>query len=141
MTRKVSYGVARIKLGLDEELHLGNLAARRDWGFALDYVRAMWMMLQQDEPEDFVVGTGIQHSVEDLVELAFGHVGLDWRKHVVRDERLLRPADVEDLVADPRKAREKLAWEPSVDFAGLVKMMVDADLELLRSESQERNAR
>ena len=137
MTRKVTYAAARIKLGLAERLLMGNLSSRRDWGFALDYVRAMWLMLQQDEPEDYVVGTGLQHSVQDLVELAFDHVGLDWREYVSQDERLLRPAEVEDLVADPTKARTKLGWQPTVDFAGLVRMMVDADLELLRARSGE----
>jgi GDPmannose 4,6-dehydratase len=131
VTRKVSDTVARIKLGLTNELRLGNLEAKRDWGFAGDYVRAMWMMLQQDEPRDYVVGTEVQHSVRDLVQLAFDHVGLDWRERVVQDERFLRPAEVEDLVADASKARKELGWEPTVDFRGLVRMMVDADLKSL----------
>jgi len=128
VTRKVSDTVARIKLGLANELRLGNLEAKRDWGFAGDYVQAMWMMLQQDEPRDYVVGTEVQHSVRDLVQLAFDHVELDWREWVVEDERFLRPAEVEDLVADASKARRELGWEPTVDFRGLVNMMVDADL-------------
>ena len=136
VTRKVTYGAARIKLGLTKEVRLGNMEAKRDWGFALDYVGAMWMMLQQDGPEDYVVGTGIQHSVQDLVELAFKHLDLDWRAHVIQDEQFMRPADVIDLVADPSRARKELGWEPTVDFAGLVRMMVDADLERLSSQSE-----
>ena len=129
VTRKVSDGVARIKLGLANELRLGNLEARRDWGFAGDYVRAMWLMLQQERPEDFVVGTGETHSVRELCELAFGYVGLDYRDYVVQDERLYRPAEVDLLIADPSKARARLGWEPTVSFPELVRMMVDADLE------------
>ncbi|UCF21397.1 MAG: GDP-mannose 4,6-dehydratase [Gemmatimonadota bacterium] len=140
VTRKVSYGVARIKLGLATELPLGNLDAKRDWGFAGDYVRAMWQMLQEEVPSDYVVGTGVQHSVRDLIELAFEHVGLDWREHVVQDERLLRPAEVDTLVADASKARRQLGWEPTVDFDGLVRMMVDADVELLSSPRSEPGA-
>ena len=137
VTRKITYGAARIKLGLANELQLGNMEAKRDWGYAGDYVHAMWLMLQQDNPDDFVVGTGVQHSVRELVELAFSHVGLDWQDHVVHDERLLRRAEVDDLVADASKARKELGWEPSVDFEGLVRMMVDADLGRLRSEAPE----
>lgn len=137
VTRKITYAAAQIKLGLAKELHLGNLDAERDWGYAGDYVRAMWLMLQQDEPQDYVIGTGIAHSVRDLVELAFDRVGLDWQDYVVQDERLLRPADVEHLVADPSRARKELGWEPTVDFEGLVHMMVDADLEFLRSSYPE----
>jgi GDPmannose 4,6-dehydratase len=133
VTRKVSHAVAKIKLGMQEVLHLGNLDAQRDWGYALDYVRAMWLMLQGDEPADYVVGTGIAHSVRDLVQLAFRRVDLDWQDYVRQDDSLLRPAEVEHLVADPSLARERLGWEPVVDFAGLVNMMVDADLEMLRS--------
>jgi GDPmannose 4,6-dehydratase len=129
VTRKVTDGVARIKLGLSDTLTLGNLEAKRDWGFAGDYVKAMWLMLQQDRPDDYVVATGIGHSVNDLVEVAFGHAGLDWRKHVTLDPGLIRPAEVEHLVGDCSKARTLLGWEPSVDFAGLIRMMVDADLE------------
>src|SRR5438067_2097594 len=129
VTRKVTDGVARIKLGLTDSLSLGNLDAHRDWGFAGDYVKAMWMMLQQDRPDDFVIATGISHSVRDLVEVAFGHVGLDWRKHVKLDPKLIRPAEVEHLIGDSTKARTQLGWSPKVDFDGLVKMMVDADLE------------
>ncbi len=131
VTRKISHGVARIKLGLANELRLGNLDARRDWGFAGDYVRAMWLMLQQDEPDDFVIATGEQHSVRDFVELAFAHVGLDWQKYVVIDPSLLRPAEVNRLRGDASKARRILGWEPTVTFRELVAMMVDADLALL----------
>ncbi|HXE58108.1 MAG TPA: GDP-mannose 4,6-dehydratase [Gemmatimonadales bacterium] len=128
VTRKVSDGVARIKLGLARELRLGNLDARRDWGFAGDYVDAMWRMLQRPTPTDYVVGTGETHSVRELVEIAFGHVGLDWRDHVVVDPRFIRPAEVDLLLADPSKARRELGWSPTVSFPELVKMMVDADL-------------
>jgi GDPmannose 4,6-dehydratase len=131
VTRKVSDGVARIKLGLASELRLGNLDARRDWGFAGDYVEAMWRMLQQPSPQDYVIGTGRTHSVRDLVEAAFGHVGLDWRKHVVSDPRFMRPAEVDVLQADPAKARRELGWTPKVGFKELIAMMVDADLERL----------
>jgi GDPmannose 4,6-dehydratase len=129
VTRKVTDGVARIKLGLADHLALGNLDARRDWGFAGDYVRAMWLMLQQDQPDDYVVATGIEHAVRDLVEIAFDRVGLDWQKYVRTDPALLRPAEVDHLVGNPAKARRVLGWEPTVDFEGLVHMMVDADLE------------
>jgi GDPmannose 4,6-dehydratase len=131
VTRKVTDGVARIKLGLASELRLGNLDARRDWGFAGDYVEAMWRMLQQDTPQDYVVGSGETHSVRELVELAFAHVGLDYRKHVVSDPKYYRPAEVDFLLADPSKARRDLGWAPKVGFAELVTMMVDADLERL----------
>ncbi len=134
VTRKVSYGVAKIKLGLAKELRLGNLDARRDWGFAGDYVRAMWLMLQQPAPDDYVVGTGQTHSVRELCEIAFAHVGLDWRDYVVQDPRYMRPAEVDLLVADPSKARRVLGWEPTVSFEELVRMMVDADLKLLQEE-------
>ena len=133
VTRKVTDGVARIKLGLAEKLMLGNRDAARDWGFSGDYVRAMWLMLQQDTPEDFVVATGEAHSVQELVELAFAHVGLDWQKHVGVDPRFLRPAEVDHLIGDPAKAKKQLGWEPTVDFKGLVHMMVDADLARLES--------
>jgi GDPmannose 4,6-dehydratase len=128
VTRKVTDGVARIKLGLAEHLTLGNLDARRDWGFAGDYVEAMWRMLQQDEPEDYVVATGVTNTVDRLVELAFAHAGVDRDAHVRTDPALIRPAEVDLLVGDPSKARERLGWEPTVDFEGLVAMMVDADL-------------
>jgi GDPmannose 4,6-dehydratase len=131
VTRKVTDGVARIKLGAAQQIALGNLDARRDWGFAGDYVDAMWRMLQQPTPEDYVVGTGQTHSVRDLVEAAFGHVGLDWRKHVTSDPRYMRPAEVDVLQADPTKAERELGWRPKVGFAELVSMMVDADLERL----------
>jgi GDPmannose 4,6-dehydratase len=128
VTRKVTDGVARIKLGKADALLLGNLQAHRDWGFAGDYVRAMWMMLQQPQPDDYVIATGESHSVQDLVEIAFGHAGLDWEQYVREDPALLRPAEVDHLVGDPSKARQQFGWKPSVDFPGLVKMMVDADL-------------
>ena len=129
VTRKVTDGVARIKLGLTDTLSLGNLDACRDWGFAGDYVNAMYLMLQQQHADDYVISTGIAHSVRDLVEVAFGHVGLEWQKHVTLDPKLIRPAEVEHLIGDASKARTQLGWVPSVDFAGLVKMMVDADLQ------------
>ena len=132
VTRKVTDAVARIFTGLQDRLHLGNLDAQRDWGFAGDYVRAMWMMLQQERPADYVVATGETHSVRELVEVAFGHVGLDWRDYVVQDERFMRPAEVDLLVGDAKAAREGLGWEPEVGFEALVKMMVDADLERVR---------
>ncbi len=136
VTRKVTDGVARIKRGLASTLSLGNLDAHRDWGFAGDYVQAMWMMLQQDRPDDYVISTGISHSVRDLVEVAFGHVGLDWRTHIALDPKLIRPAEVEHLIGDSSKARTQLGWTPSVDFAGLIKMMVDADLERVAAAPQ-----
>jgi GDPmannose 4,6-dehydratase len=131
VTRKVTDGVARIKLGLASELRLGNLDARRDWGYAGDYVDAMWRMLQQPVAQDFVIGTGVCHTVRQLVEAAFGHVGLDWQRYVATDPRFIRPAEVDLLVADPSKARSELGWTPTVDFAGLIARMVDADLERL----------
>ena len=132
VTRKVTDGVARIKLGLAQEIRLGNLDARRDWGYAGDYVDAMWRMLQQKEPKDFVIGTGEQHTVEELVRIAFDHVGLDWKKHVIQDPRFMRPAEVETLLADPTLAKRELGWTPKVSFRELVEMMVDADLKRLR---------
>ncbi len=132
VTRKVTYHVAKIKLGLAREVRLGNLESKRDWGFAGDYVQAMWMMLQQDEPEDFVVGTGEAHSVRELCEIAFGYVGLDYREFVKQDPRYFRPADVELLLADATKARTKLGWKPRVSFKELIQMMVDADIERLK---------
>jgi len=131
VTRKVTDGAARIKLGVADSLALGNLDAKRDWGFSGDYVRAMWLMLQQDRADDFVIATGQSHSVQDLVELAFGHVGLDWQKYVRLDPKFLRPAEVDHLIGDPAKAQAALGWKPEVDFAGLVRMMVDADMERL----------
>jgi GDPmannose 4,6-dehydratase len=128
VTRKVTEGVARIKLGLTDSLGLGNMDAQRDWGFAGDYVRAMWLMLQQDQADDYVIATGESHSVRELVELSFGHVGLDWHKHVKLDPRFLRPAEVDHLIGDSSKARKALGWRPEVDFPALVRMMVDADL-------------
>jgi GDPmannose 4,6-dehydratase len=131
VTRKVTHTVAQIKLGMATELRMGNLDAQRDWGFAGDYVDAMWRMVQQDEPDDYVVSSNETHSVRELVELAFGHAGLDWEKHVVIDEKFFRPAEVDLLIGDSTKARTTLGWEPKVDFTGLVTMMVDADLDLL----------
>ncbi len=138
VTRKVTDSVARIKLGLQDKLYLGNLEAMRDWGFSGDYVRAMWMMLQQDRPDDYVVATGIKHSVRDLVELAFRHVGLDWQDHVEVDPKLFRPAEVNTLRGDAAKARRMLGWVPSVSFAELVQMMVDADLDRVQHEIDDR---
>ena len=135
VTRKVTDGVARIKLGLSDQLSLGNLDAQRDWGFAGDYVRAMWLMLQRDTPDDYVIATGESHSVRDLVEVAFGHAGLDWERFVKLDPALLRPAEVDHLIGNASKARTQLGWTPTVDFVGLVKMMVDADIERLRAAS------
>ncbi len=134
VTRKVTYNVARIKLGLADKLALGNLDARRDWGYAGDYVRAMWRMLQQDDPDDFVVATGVSHSVQDLCEIAFGYAGLDWHEYVVQDPRFVRPAEVDFLVGDASKAGSTLEWEPTVSFKELIHMMVDADLDLLTKE-------
>ena len=136
VTRKVSDGVARIKLGQTDQLKLGNLEACRDWGFAGDYVRAMWLMLQQDQASDFVVATGVSHSVKDLVEIAFEHVGLDWQSYVKTDPSLLRPAEVDRLVGDASRAREILDWKPSLDLATLIRMMVDADLERVKGEPE-----
>jgi GDPmannose 4,6-dehydratase len=129
VTRKISNGVARIKLGLTKELRLGNLESRRDWGFAGDYVKAMWLMLQQPKPDDFVVGTGETHSVREFCEIAFGHVGLDYNDFVVNDESYYRPAEVDELVSKPSKAKAQLGWEPTVGFKELVTMMVDFDIE------------
>jgi GDPmannose 4,6-dehydratase len=131
VTRKIARGVARVKLGLDRELHLGNLEARRDWGFAGDYVRAMWLMLQQEGPDDYVVATGQTHAVRRFCEVAFGHVGLDYREHVVQDERFMRPVEVDLLVGDAAKARATLGWQPETSFEALVALMVDAELALL----------
>ena len=128
ITRKVTDGVARIKCGLQQELRLGNLEARRDWGFAGDYVQAMWLMLQQDEADDYVVATGETHSVQELVELAFSYAGLDWRQHVVIDPTFRRPAEVDFLLGDATKARHKLGWVPKIGFVDLIRLMVDADL-------------
>ncbi|MBP7964294.1 MAG: GDP-mannose 4,6-dehydratase [Caldilineaceae bacterium] len=131
VTHKITYGAAKIKLGLATELRLGNLDARRDWGYAGDYVQAMWLMLQQDAPDDYVVATGQTWSVRQFVEAAFSRVGLDWEKYVVQDPKFYRPAEVDLLVGDPTKAHDELGWEPTVDFQGLVNMMVDADMEAL----------
>jgi GDPmannose 4,6-dehydratase len=132
VTHKITHAAVRIKLGLASELRLGNLEARRDWGFAGDYVRAMWLMLQQDTPDDYVVATGETHSVEEFVEETFSYLDLDWRQYVVQDPKFYRPAEVDLLVGDPSKAGRVLGWEPNVDFRGLVRLMVDADLEALK---------
>ena len=134
VTRKVTHGAARIKLGQAKELRLGNLEARRDWGFAGDYVEAMWMMLQQDEMDDYVIGTGETYSVKQLVEAAFGAVNLNWEDYVIQDERFYRPAEVELLISDPTKANQKLGWKPKVNFKGLIEMMVESDLAQLGKE-------
>ena len=132
VTRKITSHVAKIKLGLINELRLGNCDAKRDWGFAGDYVEAMWLMLQQSEPDDFVVAMGETHSVQEFVELAFGHAGLDWKKYVVIDPKFMRPAEVDLLVGSPEKAKTKLGWKPKVSFPELVRMMVDADMKGLQ---------
>jgi len=134
VTRKVTHGVARIKLGLDDELRLGNLDSRRDWGYAGDYVKAMWLMLQQEQADDYVISTGETHSVRELCQIAFDCVGLDWQKYVVQDERFMRPAEVDLLVGDASKAGRVLGWEPMVSFGKLIKMMVDADLATLQRQ-------
>ena len=131
VTRKVTHGVARIKLGLDDRLELGNLDAKRDWGFAGDYVEAMWMMLQQDEPDDYVISTGETHSVQEMVEVAFGRAGLDWKEHVEINPAFVRPAEVDLLVGDNSKAKAKLGWQPKTSFRELIEMMVDADIEAI----------
>jgi GDPmannose 4,6-dehydratase len=134
VTRKITDGVARIKHGHAEDLRLGNLDAERDWGFAGDYVEAMWLMLQQDEPSDYVVATGEPHSVREFVEVAFGHAGLEWQQYVVQDQRFMRPAEVDQLIGDPTKVKQQLGWEPRTSFRELVEMMVDADLERVANE-------
>lgn len=138
VTRKITHGVARIKCGLDSELRLGNLDARRDWGHASDFVRAMWMMLQQDEPDDYVIATGASRTIGEFCEVAFAHAGLDWRQYVVVDEHFLRPAEVHTLLGDATKAREKLGWEPEVGFEEMVQQMVDSDLEQVAHQSARR---
>ena len=134
VTRKVTDGAARIKLGLAEDLRLGNIDAQRDWGWAGDYVDAMWRMLQQPEPEDYVIGTGVTHSVRDLIEIAFARLGLEWQSYVKQDPKFIRPAEVDILLADPSKAKSKLDWEPQVGFEEMIQRMVDADLERLASD-------
>lgn len=131
LPRKVSFSVAAIKLGMQQKVALGNLDARRDWGYAKDYTKAMWLMLQQDDPDDYVIATGETHSVRELCQIAFSHVGLDWEEHVIEDERFLRPAEVDLLIGDSTKARRVLGWKPEVGFEDLVRMMVDADLAAL----------
>jgi GDPmannose 4,6-dehydratase len=134
VTRKVTNGVARIKFGLDTQIQLGNLEAKRDWGFAGDYIQAMWGMLQQDEPGDYVVATGLTHSVRELCEVAFSRAGLRYEDYVRVDEKFIRPAEVDSLVGNPAKISEKIGWKPQVDFAGLIEMMVDADIDRLRPQ-------
>ena len=136
VTRKITDGVAQIKVGLAKELRMGNIEAKRDWGFAGDYVRAMWMMLQQDKAEDYVISTGTSHSVKEFLELSFSHVGLNWEDHVVIDPQLLRPAEVDHLLGDATKAFKNLGWKPEVDFPSLVRMMVDADVERYRGKGK-----
>lgn len=131
VTRKITDGVARIKLGLADELRLGNLESQRDWGYAGDYVLAMWLMMQHDEPENFVISTGKTHSIRDFLDIAFAHLDLDWEQYVKKDPRYLRPAEVDQLIGDSSKAKKILGWEPTVDFKSLVTMMVDADMKLL----------
>ncbi len=135
VTHKVTYGAARIKLGLADELRLGNVDARRDWGYAGDYVQAMWLMLQQDQPDDYVIATGQTHSVQRLCEVAFSYLGLDWRKYVVSDPKFIRPAEVDLLVGDASKAHARLGWEPSITFEDLIQMMVDADMKALQAST------
>ena len=138
VSRKITDGVAQIKVGLSRKLYLGNLEAKRDWGYAGDYVKAMWLMLQKDKARDFVIATGINHSVKDLVKIAFEHVGLDWKKYIKIDPKLVRPAEVDILLGDPSYARKKLGWKPEVKFEDLIKMMVDADLERYRKVMKEK---
>jgi GDPmannose 4,6-dehydratase len=134
VTRKISRAVAAIKLGLQKELYLGNLDAKRDWGYAPEYVEGMWRMLQADQPDDFVLATNETHTVKEFVEVAFGHVGLDWEKHIKYDARYERPAEVDLLIGDPAKAKKQLGWEPKVRFKELVQIMVDADVEMLEGK-------
>ena len=131
VTRKITHGVALIKLGREKKLHLGNLDARRDWGYAGDFVRAMWLMLQQEEAEDYVIATGVDRTIGDFCQAAFEHVGLDWQEHVVVDPKFFRPAEVNILLGDGTKAKEKLGWEPETSFEEMVQMMVDRDLEVV----------
>lgn len=136
VTRKITRAVAHIKAGLQHKLYLGNLDARRDWGYAKEYVEAMWLMLQQDQPDDYVIATGDPHSVQEFLEAAFGYAGLDWKKHVEIDPRYYRPAEIDESVGDGTKARRQLGWSPKTTFAELVKLMVDADIELLRKHRE-----
>jgi GDPmannose 4,6-dehydratase len=138
VTRKITRSATRIKLGLQDKLALGNLDARRDWGFAGDYVEAMWMMLQQDQPDDYVIATGEEHSVQEFLERVFDHLKLDWSKHIEINKRFFRPAEVERLIGDAGKARKVLGWRPHVGFDALVTMMVESDLELAQSELRSR---
>jgi GDPmannose 4,6-dehydratase len=135
VTRKITRAIARIKTGLQDKLYMGNLEAKRDWGYAKEYVEAMWLMLQQPEPDDYIVATGETHSVKEFLELAFDHAGLDWKKHVEIDPKFYRPAEVDQLVGDATKAHKKLGWTPKTKFADLVRLMVDTDVQLLKSQS------
>ncbi len=137
VTRKITRAVARIKMGMQDDIYLGNIDSKRDWGYAKDYVRAMWLMLQQDAPDDYVIATNETHSVKEFLEIAFNYVGLDWEKYTKFDERYLRPAEVDILIGDPAKARQKLGWEPSVTFEELVQLMVDEDLYLLKNRKEQ----
>jgi GDPmannose 4,6-dehydratase len=139
VTRKITRAVARIVMGMQNDIYLGNIESKRDWGYAKDYVRAMWLMLQQDEPDDYVIATNETHSVKEFLEIAFGYVNLDWQKYTKFDERYLRPAEVDILIGDPAKARQKLGWEPSVTFEELVQLMVDEDLYLLKNRKEQGN--
>ena len=141
MTRKITRAVARIKAGLQEKLFLGNLDAKRDWGYAPEFVEAMWLMLQQEKPDDYVVATGETHTVREFLELSFGHAGLDWEKYVDKDPRYYRPAEVELLLGDPSKAKKQLGWEPKTKFKELVTLMTDADIEMLAHEMSGKNIR
>jgi GDPmannose 4,6-dehydratase len=135
VTRKITNGVARIKLGLQDSIALGNIDSKRDWGFAGDYVKGMWLMLQQDKPDDFVLATGVAHSIQDLIELAFNEIGItDWKKYIEQDPRFMRPAEVDLLIGDPSKAKKVLGWEPEVSFEKLIKMMVAEDLRLEKAK-------
>jgi GDPmannose 4,6-dehydratase len=138
VTRKITRAVAHIQAGLQQKLYLGNLDAKRDWGYAKEYVEAMWLMLQQPEPDDYVIATGETHSIREFLDVAFGHVGLDWRKHVEIDSRYYRPAEVDLLIGDYSKARRKLGWQPKTKFAELARLMVDADIQLLKDHREGR---
>jgi GDPmannose 4,6-dehydratase len=138
VTRKITRALAHILAGLQQKLYLGNLEAKRDWGYAKEYVEAMWLMLQQDQPDDYVIATGETHSIREFLDVAFGYVGLDWEKYVAIDERYYRPAEVDLLIGDPGKAKRQLGWEAKTKFADLVKLMVDADVKLLKDHREGR---
>ena len=134
MSRKVTHAAARIKLGLQDVLKMGNLEAKRDWGFAGDYVEAMWMMLQQEKPEDYVIATGAAHSVKYLISISFSHMGLNWEEYVVKDQGLIRPAEVDYLLGNPTKAREKMGWKPKLSFEEMIRIMVEEDYKILKNQ-------